>query len=87
MNIEQQPVTACCPHCSADVELGTRSEAWKLVAEDIECPHCGKASTVGVDEDRDCNYWFILDPVTVSVEQDEHVRRGNEKLQNSSNEN
>jgi len=50
--------TACCRRCGHEITLG---DGWRLLGLLVECEACFTLNEIHVDEDADCNFWFVGD--------------------------
>jgi transcription elongation factor Elf1 len=52
-----------CAWCGKDSGIPAAWDSLKSKAGNLPCGECGKLLEVHVDEDSDCNYWFISEQV------------------------
>lgn len=50
--------TIACRRCGHDIQVG---DGWSFCGFVVECPACFTLNAAHVDEDSDCNFWFLGD--------------------------
>lgn len=56
---------ANCRRCDHSMQIG---DGWSLLSKVVECEGCFTLNEIHVDEDSDCDYWFVAE-IPYSAEQ------------------